>query len=216
MRELPLFPLNTVLFPGMPLRLHIFEERYKQMIAYCRESGEPFGVALIRSGEEVGATAEPHLIGCTAYITQIEMLAAGRMNIAAVGEERFRLQSLKYDRPYLVGMVTDYPLVMALPEGMDDRSRALRAWVRRYLAVLSKASDTPFEVQQLPTDPLRLAYLAAFLLQIPMPQKQDLLAVQRLDDLLAELRTAYRREVTLLQVMATKDEAPITGPFSPN
>ena len=216
MRELPLFPLNTVLFPGMPLRLHIFEERYKQMIAYCRQTGQPFGVALIRSGEEVGDKAEPHMIGCAAYITQIESLAGGRLNIAAVGVERFALQSLQFDRPYLVGLVEDYPLALTAPEQAEAASQIVRGWVRRYLDILSKTSDTPLDLQQLPAEPLKLAYLAAFLLQIPMPQKQELLAVERLDDLLAGLRRIYRRETTLLQAMVTKEEAPITGPFSPN
>src|SRR5688572_13111983 len=88
MFELPLFPLNTVLFPGMPLRLHIFEERYKLMIERCYSSGAPFGGTLIRKGGEVGGGADPFLIGCTALITEIEPLNDGRMNIVAVGHER--------------------------------------------------------------------------------------------------------------------------------
>lgn len=216
MRELPLFPLNTVLFPGMPLRLHIFEERYKQMIGYCRQTGDPFGVALIRKGEEVGGTAEPHHIGCMAHITQVEALPDGRMNIAAFGLERFQIRLLKHDRPYLVGMVETYPLHAGPPEPLDDAAQTLRAWVRRYLQVLSQASDTPFDAQQLPADPLKLAYLASFLLQIPMPQKQDLLAIGTAEALLAELRTLYRREVTLLQTMLTPHEQGSVGPFSTN
>ncbi|MBI5670566.1 MAG: LON peptidase substrate-binding domain-containing protein [Chloroflexi bacterium] len=214
--ELPLFPLHTVLFPGMPLRLHIFEERYKQMIADCRRSGEGFGVALIRSGDEVGGGAEPFEIGCTAAITQIELLADGRMNIAVVGQERFLIHSTHQHRPYLIGLVETYPLVNPAPERLDEPGQALRVWVQRYLDVLSKAAEIPLDMQQLPTDPLRLAYLASFVLQIPMPQKQELLAIERADDLLRQLRALYRREVTLLQVMTTKDEAPITGPFSAN
>ncbi|HEX2908206.1 MAG TPA: LON peptidase substrate-binding domain-containing protein [Phototrophicaceae bacterium] len=216
MYELPLFPLNTVLFPGMPLRLHIFEDRYKLMIGRCQQSGEPFGVALIQQGEEVGSAAEPYRIGCTAYITQVETLTEGKLNLTAVGYERFQIHDLRFEQPYLTGMVEGYPLAQAAPELLNQRARTLRAWIERYLQILAHASETPFDQQQLPHDPLKLAYLAAFLLQIPLPQKQDLLAINRADDLLAELRTQYRREVTLLQTMLLRREQPINGPFSPN
>ncbi|HQF70729.1 MAG TPA: LON peptidase substrate-binding domain-containing protein, partial [Promineifilum sp.] len=69
MYELPLFPLNLVLFPGMPLPLHIFEERYKEMVADCLRENRPFGVVLIAEGRaEGGAPARPHVVGCTAEI----------------------------------------------------------------------------------------------------------------------------------------------------
>src|SRR5690606_23479022 len=128
MYELPLFPLNTVLFPGMPLRLHIFEERYKQMIGYCYTTGGPFGVTLIRQGQEVGGYAEPFLVGCTALITEIDPLDDGRMNIVAVGHERFQIRSLKHDMPYLVGMVDNYPLVSSDSALLHASGRSLRPW----------------------------------------------------------------------------------------
>ena len=106
MFELPLFPLNTVLFPGMPINLHIFEPRYKLMIEQCIQNDEPFGVVLIHKGTEAsGPLAEPHPIGCTAQITQVERLDDGRMNILAVGGERFQIRSLNLFEPYLVGTV---------------------------------------------------------------------------------------------------------------
>src|SRR5512147_2655499 len=93
MYELPLFPLNTVLFPGMPISLHIFEPRYKLMIEQCIQIAQPFGVVLIREGvEALGPSAEPHQIGCSAQITQVERLEDGRMNIVAVGVERFQIR----------------------------------------------------------------------------------------------------------------------------
>src|SRR5205814_5524803 len=84
-----LFPLNTVLFPGMPLPLHIFEERYKLMIGRCLEEERPFGVVLIQSGPEVGGTAVPHRVGTTAHIAAVRRLDDGRMNLIAIGQERF-------------------------------------------------------------------------------------------------------------------------------
>jgi len=76
--QLDLFPLHTVLFPHMRLPLHIFEPRYRVMIRACIDEERPFGVALIRSGEEVGGPAEPHGVGTTARITSHETLPDGR------------------------------------------------------------------------------------------------------------------------------------------
>ena len=95
MFELPIFPLNTVLFPGMPLSLHIFEDRYKLMIGKCLQERRAFGVVLIRQGAEaLGPLAEPNKIGCTAFISQVERLHQGRMNIGVIGQRRFRIISL--------------------------------------------------------------------------------------------------------------------------
>ena len=94
MNALPLFPLNTVLFPGMPLGLYIFEERYKLMMAQCLQEEQPFGVVLIAQGKEaMGPAAEPHPVGCTAVITEVQKLNDGRMNIVAVGQERFHIDT---------------------------------------------------------------------------------------------------------------------------
>ncbi len=95
--SIPLFPLNTVLFPGQVLPLHIFEERYRRMIGQCIEKSWPFGVTLIQEGEEVGGLAKPFKVGTTARVTQVERLDDGRLNIISVGEMRFRIASL--DQP---------------------------------------------------------------------------------------------------------------------
>ena len=89
--QLPLFPLNLVLFPGMRLPLHIFEERYKTMISDCIRRETPFGVLLIKQGPEAGGPAEPFRIGTTARITQNTQLEGGRLNILTIGEKRFEL-----------------------------------------------------------------------------------------------------------------------------
>ena len=78
MDKLPVFPLNTVVFPGTPLKLHIFEERYRTMVHHCLSEMQPFVVSLIRSGEEANAVpAEPHRIACAVKITQMEPLQSG-------------------------------------------------------------------------------------------------------------------------------------------
>ena len=103
--ELPLFPLNLVLFPGMRLPLHIFEERYKAMIGECIENNSPFGVLLIKEGLEAGSPAEPYRVGTTARITQNTQLEGGRLNILTMGERRFELIEIVKTTPFMLGNI---------------------------------------------------------------------------------------------------------------
>jgi Lon protease-like protein len=217
MYELPLFPLNTVLFPSTPIRLFIFEERYKRMIQNCLEKDEPFGVVLIRRGAEaMGPLAEPFPIGTSAEISEVQHLNDGRMNIVANGQERFRILSLNKEAlPYLVGRVASYPLTMVEPAQLVALGNRLRYWVRRYLRLLEQAGDTQLDLNQVPADPITLAYMAASLVQIPTQQKQQLLTISESDALLEQVRAIYRREVVLLKTMlATQIEE--NGAFSIN
>jgi uncharacterized protein len=99
--NLALFPLNTVLFPGGTLPLHIFEQRYRLMIDECLDGNLSFGVVLIKSGQEVGGAAEPHPVGTTAKISRFRRLDDGRINLVAVGENRFRIARLTQSQPFL-------------------------------------------------------------------------------------------------------------------
>jgi Lon protease-like protein len=217
MYELPLFPLNTVLFPGMPISLTIFEDRYKEMIGYCLEMNQPFGVVLIESGMEAGGPlASPYSIGCTADIVQVQAAGEGMVSLLAVGRERFRLVSLHFERPYLVGVAETFPLDFLDPAVALEESQLLRPFVERYLKILSDAGDVKLDAGQLPNDPLTLAYLAAHLVQVPADQKQLLLSAERTSDFLAELRQVYRREIVLLEEMLTHPEQEDQGLFSVN
>lgn len=220
MERLPLFPLNTVLFPGMPLYLHIFEERYQLMIMRCLEKRSPFGVVMIRNGNEVegfGPQAEPYLIGCTAHIAQVQELGDGRKNIVAIGHERFEILQQYHDEPYLTG---DIRLLLLQHPGEAElrrQSRYLRAGLEHYLNSLQQIDNSNSESPQLPNDPLSLLYLAAWILRIPPAEKQTLLGENDALRLVTRLRALYRREVTLLNIVA----APVApeqsvGPFSVN
>ena len=92
--NVPIFPLNTVLFPGGPLPLRIFESRYIDMIGRCMKESSPFGVVLIRDGEEAGP-ATTHSVGTLATITDFYQGSDGLLGITATGEQRFRLQSVQ-------------------------------------------------------------------------------------------------------------------------
>src|SRR5918911_4180247 len=103
--NVPVFPLNTVLFPSLPLPLHIFEERYKLMIGTCAVTDREFGVCLIKEGVEVGGPAEPYEVGTVARIAEVERMPDGRMNLMTFGTERFRIAELTQHEPYLIGRV---------------------------------------------------------------------------------------------------------------
>jgi Lon protease-like protein len=216
MIHLPLFPLNTVLFPGMPLSLHIFEERYKKMIGACIDERQPFGVVLIESGQEAYGSAHPYKVGCTAQITQVQPLAEGRLNIVAVGQERFEIAGLDYSETYLTADVELLPLVTQDAVTLESASHELKPWVDRYVEALGRSDNLEIDTQQFPTEPLALTYLAAYLLQIPMEQKQDLLAAPDALTMIHETHTLYRREVALLAAMLARSAAEEDGPFSLN
>ncbi len=91
MKDLPLFPLGTVLFPGGLLPLRIFEQRYLEMAKACLRGGAPFGVCLIREGAEVGVPATPEAVGCLARLVQWDMQQLGLPQILVQGAQRFRI-----------------------------------------------------------------------------------------------------------------------------
>jgi Lon protease-like protein len=202
MFELPLFPLNTVLFPGMPLALHIFEDRYKLMIGKCLQERRPFGVVLIRKGAEaLGPLPEPNTIGCTAFISQVERLHQGRLNIGAIGQRRFRIESINTDLPFLRGQVEYFPLQEDDLKGQKRLAGRLRPWVARYLDHLSRLGSKTLQIDDLPQEPVPLAYASAAILQIAASQKQALLSVERAVTLLAQLRNIYRSEIAILKAI---------------
>lgn len=201
MADLPIFPLNTVLFPGMQLKLHIFEDRYKTMINRCIEAEEPFGVVLVRHGVEMQSpSAIPYDVGCSAEITQVQRLPLERMNIVTTGQRRFRIRAIDRSNQYLVGDVEYFTPAEDRPKVLQVYSRALRPLLLRYIDILASSSDSSFDARKLPMQPRAVAQIAAILLQADNPQKQALLAMDSLSKLLISLVDIYRLETMLLQV----------------
>jgi Lon protease-like protein len=215
--DLPLFPLNTVLFPGQVLPLHIFEPRYREMIADCLASDRTFGVVFIREGSEVGDTSIPHQVGTTAVIQEVEHLPDGRMNILTLGQERFRLERYHDRKAYLVGRVTLWPWdTTLLPEA--SLRRGVQRHLARYMDLLSQISDSELELDQPPQDLATLAVLAAVVLRLPADQKQALLEIPSLDGLLRHLHRLLRQENRALHIMsaASPTRGEMIHPFSDN
>lgn len=216
--DLPLFPLNTVLFPGAPVHLHIFEERYKRMIAMCIEEHRPFGVVLIRRGAEaLGPLAEPHTVGCTAMIANVQRLEQGKLNIVAIGQERFRILSLDSRAfPYLLGSVQPFPIDISNPPELARRGNRLRGQVMRLMQTQLRAAGHTLDLTQLPENPVELAYLAASVLQINAEQKQQLLQIVRAEDMIERVQDIYRREQALVEAILSHGDREGSLPFSMN
>jgi Lon protease-like protein len=199
---LPLFPLNTVLFPSMVFPLHIFEERYKLMVNNCLAQDKPFGVVLIYAGNEAGGPAIPHPVGTVARIANWEWLPDGRMNILTVGERRFRIVDFaKPELPYLEGLIeywddepadhTDLPTL---------KNRVRRSFVDYLTLIMSLADQAlPISQLQLPDDMTMLSYHIASNLQIEMNERQELLEESSAVARLKRELTLLRREGSFLQ-----------------
>lgn len=178
MRELPLFPLNTVLFPGMRLPLHIFEERYKTMIGECLERSSPFGVVLIKSGSEVGGPAEPNLVGTSAVITHVERLDDGRMNLLAMGVRRFRIVDVTMRSGYLVGQVEDLDAPADDPEELAAEAGRVAGLFAEYFRLLLTLNGQWQRSIPLPEEPGALADHVAAFMDVDVLVKQDLLETE--------------------------------------
>jgi Lon protease-like protein len=136
--ELPLFPLHTVLCPGIALPLHVFEERYRELVRDCLDAGRPFGVVLIRQGREVGGGSVSFAaIGTMAEIRQAGRHPDGRFDLLVVGTHRFGIRSVASGlRPYLVAEVDELEEVVGDVEvARSLANRATRRFVR-YLELL--------------------------------------------------------------------------------
>ena len=216
---LPVFPLNTVIFPGTPLALHIFEERYRAMIRYCHKELQPFIVSLIRSGEEANsAPAEPNRIACTAAIKHIEPLPDGRMNITVVGGKRVELIQLHFDQPYLTATARELPLQENTGDNLSGLDGKLRSSIMRYSKLLAQVMEVQISPADIPADTSEMAYLAAYIVQIPMIEKQQLLAAQDNRSLTTKLLSTYQRELALFDSLRKPNyqAGPDQYAFSPN
>lgn len=188
LEELPLFPLNTVLFPYAEVRLHIFEERYREMMRHCLQFDTGFGVCLIRDGQETGENADPYMVGTYARIVSVQSYDDGRMDVQVKGERRFRIRKFDESNPYLVG------LVEPIQEGeIDDtpRADAIILKAREYLQEFIESHLSQFDFRiakiQLPQDPTALSFNVANLLHMDNLQKQHLLETTDTIDRMAEL-----------------------------
>jgi Lon protease-like protein len=146
--EIPLFPLHTVLCPGVVLPLHVFEDRYRALVRHCVETGGPFGIVLIRAGREVGPTSGQRLasIGTVVEIREAGRYIDGRYDLLVAGTGRFAIETVDAaSAPYLVGDVT----ILDEDVGDEDVATSLAsAAIERFVDYLSLARARAGESEQ--------------------------------------------------------------------
>ncbi len=173
--EIPLFPLNVVLFPGMPLPLHIFEPRYRLMIGRCMKGERTFGVSQLGEGTEGMAGTTALAVGTLAEILEVEPFADGRMNVQTVGTRRFEILSTREMDDYLVA-TCDY-LEDEIEDDLGADAMRARRVLSRYFDSLAVNTDLPEAIGQLeiPNEPFALSMFIAAIMSLPGDQKQQLL-----------------------------------------
>jgi Lon protease-like protein len=180
-RELPLFPLGTVLFPGGLLPLKVFEQRYVDMTKACLRDSTPFGVCLIKEGREVGEPAAPHAVGCLARIEQWDVPHPNLFAVLARGGERFRILGASVGTNGLITGRIELLPEATRPESVD---RACQEVLR--LAIERAGADSvPGPIQL--DDALWVSYRLSEILPIAPSEKQALLEIDDTTERLARL-----------------------------
>lgn len=208
---LPMFPLGSVLVPGMVLPLHVFEPRYQQLTADCLAGDGELGVVLIERGSEVGGADVRTSVGTVARIVQAAQLPEGRWALATVGTRRIRVTSWLDDDPYPLAEVEDWPD----PEPADGTGEALVAVVARLRAVLARcaelgdrAADATVELSE---DLTLASYQAVAVAPLGPSDRQRLLAEPTVGDRLARLGDLLAEELEVLDLRLTVEGAPPEG-----
>jgi uncharacterized protein len=217
---LPMFPLNTVLFPGMSVPLRVFEDRYRALVHHLLRVEDPtervFGSVGIREGYEVGEHGAQWLfrVGCRVKMTEVEPQDDGTFELVAVGLDRIELDRLDTSGAYPVGHVT--PLVeheVAVPAAV---SLAARATYEEYCDALLDIDREP-AVTDLPRDPTYLSWALAALAPLSLPERQALLEAEDTTDRLQMVTAVLRGEVRTMRVVPSLPATEIARTrWSPN
>lgn len=172
--DLPLFTLNSVLFPGATIPLQVFEQRYKHMITDCLNEDSQFGIVLIQSGSEVGLPAVPYSIGTLAKIVQCHKVREGRFFLSVEGREPFKIIKINQQRPYLSAEVK-FLYSDSEEELLPSRVDYIRNKVIGYYRMLLGLRGGWARKLEMPHDLVALSYFIAGILQISAHEKQKLL-----------------------------------------
>lgn len=197
-RELPLFPLPVVLFPGVPLPLHIFEPRYREMLSDIRVGNNLFGLSYFDSSTSDKDIPAPGHIGCVAEVTEEQALPDGRSNVLTIGLVRYRLEEyVDNDEPYLVGRVSFFEDDEDDDEALDERSREVADTFTRIAKAVRILNDERASLPDISdTEPQRLSFLVAAAMEIDTEVKQELLELRSTGERLRKLRDMLVRAVS--------------------
>jgi ATP-dependent Lon protease len=188
-RELPVFPLPLVLFPGVPLPLHIFEARYRRMLADVRASNNLFGLSNFTPDAAAEERPPAGHVGCATEVVEVQPLPDGRSNILTVGVVRYRAaEYVARGEPYLVARVEFFADEEAAAPLLERRAREVTELFMRIARAMRTINDDRAALPELPdSDPERLSFLVAAVMEMDAAAKQELLEMRSTSRRLARL-----------------------------
>lgn len=201
---LPMFPLNSVLFPGVTVPLRVFEDRYRALVHHLLRVEDPaerlFGSVGIREGYEVGEHGAQSLyrVGVRLQVTDVETHPDGTFSLLAVGRDRIVLDRLQAGGPFPVGEVTERPDLEAPVE--PELLEQARATFTAYRVALAEIREDPYD-GVLPSDPTYLSWTLAASAPLPMPERQSLLEADGPGDRLRMVVDLLRAELRAMNVI---------------
>ncbi|MGA8211321.1 MAG: LON peptidase substrate-binding domain-containing protein [Nocardioidaceae bacterium] len=221
--QIPIFPLNTVVFPGVSLPLHVFEDRYRALVHHLLtipdRSLRLFGIVAIREGYEVGrlGVQSVHRVGCVVQMTSVEPYEDGRFDIEVTGRQRLRLDAMDTSGSYLVGDVEMLSEHTGRARDAEREATRTLATFTEYRRRLSELRGGAVLGGDLPTDPDYLSYSLAATCLLTLQERQELLAADTAVDRLILLRHALREEMRAMRAIPSlpATEVARTG-WSPN
>ena len=204
--ELPLFPLPIVLFPGVPLPLHIFEPRYRQMLGDIRGGNSLFGLSYFDASTSERENPPTGHIGCVAEVTETQTLPDGRSNILTIGVIRYRIEAyVEHGNPYLVARVSFFEDEDDDNELLAESSHEVAEIFIRIARAVRIINDERTSLPDISnTDPQRLSFLVAAAMEVDTDVKQELLELRltferlrRLGDMLARAVSSYEERARI-------------------
>ncbi len=200
---LPIFPLGVVLFPGTLMPLHLFEPRYRQMLADVREGDRRFGII-----PAIPGVAEHDLpsgrMGCVAEVTELEVMPDGRANIIVVGRERFALEAfVEHDAPYHMAtgtIITDE--TGASPVALAVAADEVIANFKRVALAVRTLNDDTDPLPELPDDAAQVAWSVAAMIDLDLDSRYRLLAERSPAARLTQVDNVLRKAIPDLELQA--------------
>ena len=196
--ELPLFPLPIVMFPGVPLPLHIFEPRYRQMLADIQGSNHLFGLSYFDASSSDKEIPPVGQIGCVAEVTETQALPDGRSNILTVGVIRYRIEAyVERATPYLVARISFFEDEDKDSDSLNESSHEVAETFTRIARAVRTINDERASLPDISnTDPQRLSFLVAAAMEVDTDVKQELLEMRLTFERLRRLRDMLGRAVS--------------------
>jgi len=195
--ELPLFPLPLVLFPGVPQPLHVFEPRYRRLLADVRASNNLFGLSYHDENSPGGDRPEPGHVGCATEVVEVQPLPDGRSNIMTVGVARYRVTGYaERGEPYLVARVEFFEDEEEDARLLEKRAGEVAEMFTRIVRAMRSIGDERGPLPDLPRDdPERLSFLVAAVVEMEAEAKQRLLELRSSAERLRRLYTLLSQAV---------------------